>query len=152
VARLAAAGADPPVGLVLVGWEPPDEEATEYRHQTERSVAFVVAATTDADDTVTAASTDRVAIIKAPLRAPAAAEGLAHRVARALDVELDRLSTASDRAAVPWAIGVAVDRPEDRPDQLLRHAEAALDDAWLQGGRRVVAFDDEDRDLADPTG
>ena len=156
--QIGQAQDDPPVGLVIVGWErldppggpvaAPSEEPT-YDQLVERSVGFVVAACAGRSDRLLAAAETEVAIVRSPLSGPATAESLAHHVAKRLDVELDRLAISADRPAARWAIGVAVGRRDDRAVDLLRYAEAALDDAWLLGGRRLVAFDDGDRDLLD---
>ncbi len=149
--QIERARSTPPVGLLLVGWDPPTDGVGSNDHLIERSIVFAVAACTESTDTVVAASTCEVAIVRAPLRAPAAAESLAHRLAQRLDTELERLAVEARQPRTAWAIGVAVARPEDRGSDLVRHGHSALDDAWLLGGRRLVAFDDGDRELLGPT-
>lgn len=142
--RLETAQASRPLGLLLVGWEFPAGTATDvdYSRQIERSVAFGLAACVGRDDVVVAASATTLAVVVAPLTRPAATEGLAHRVAQRLDIELDRLATEYRRPPSRWAIGLVVDRPGDEPVDLVKYAGRALDDAWLLGARQIVAFDD----------
>lgn len=113
----------------------------------EKTVVFSVAACAELSDAILAASTSEVAVIRAPLGGPAAAEGLAHRLAQRLDSELARLALDAGQPQIGWAIGVVAARRDDTGDDLLRYAQSALDDAWLLGGRRLVAFDDGDREL-----
>lgn len=151
---IAAAQHDPPVGVIIVGWDRPEPEPAQattdeptYEHQIEQSVLFAVAATAGPSAEILASAEAEVAVVQSALRGPATAEALAHRLARRLDVELDRLATTADRPVARWAIGMAVGHPTDRAAELLRYAESALNDAWLLGGRRLVAFDDGNRGL-----
>ena len=166
IERIAVAQGDPPVGLIVVGWERarhrpgapapmgpvpvgpgPDDPIPDDDRQVERTVVFAVTSCAARDDHIVASAEAEVAVVRSALGGPAAAEALAHRMATRLDVELDRLAIATGQATARWAIGVAVGRCEDRPADLLRYAETALDDAWVLGGRRIVAFDDGDREL-----
>lgn len=149
LARLTASLDRPPAGVLLIGWDRLDEVYGVHELQVERSVVFTVTACTRVTDEIIAASTNELAVVRAPLDAPAAAEGLARRIAQRLGPELESLAVDAERSPTRWAIGVAVSRAEDEPADLLRHAEAALGDAWLLGGGRLVAFDDGDRELLD---
>ncbi|MEM9561324.1 MAG: hypothetical protein AAGA93_01820 [Actinomycetota bacterium] len=135
--------------MLLIGWDRLDEVYGVHELQVERSVVFTVTACTRVTDEIIAASTNELAVVRAPLDAPAAAEGLARRIAQRLGPELESLAVDAERSPTRWAIGVAVSRAEDEPADLLRHAEAALGDAWVLGGGRLVAFDDGDRELLD---
>jgi hypothetical protein len=160
--RIGVAQDDPPIGIILVGWDRPDQADVDhgsiptaaelestYEHQVERSVIFAVTGCAGRADHILASTDAEVAVVRSALSGPASAEALAERIGRRLDAELDRLSISTGEPAVRWAIGVAVSRPDDAPDDLLRHAETALDDAWLLGGRHLVAFDRGNRDVLD---
>ncbi len=150
LARLGASLDRPPVGLLLIGWDRIGESYGVHELQVERSVVFTATACTRITDEIIAASGNELAVVRSALDAPAAAEGLAHRIAQRLDTELQSLAVDTERSPTRWAIGVAVGRPDDGAADLLRYAEVALDDAWLLGGGRLVAFDDGDRELLDP--
>lgn len=131
-----------PTGLVLVGWDPPPTADQDLTHTSiEQVIAFVLAACADRDDTLVSVGPRQVAVVRELLDAPAATEGLAHRIAHRLDIELARLATQTGDTVVRWAIGVAVGtRPAPARD-LARQAERAVDDAWLLGGGQVVVND-----------
>lgn len=140
---------DPPVGVILVGWERPPGSGTSlefgYPAHVEKSVVHVVTGCAGRSDRVLASADDEVAVIRSAMSGPATAEALAARMARQLEVELDRLAIAAGEASARWAIGVVVGRDDDGPTDLVRYAERSLGDAWLLGGRRVVAFEDSER-------
>ncbi len=137
----------PPVGLVIVGWAPTGDGTDPYVHRVERSIVFAATACANRSDVLAGAAPDRLAIIRPAIEAPAATEGLAHRIVQRLDTELELAAVEAGRERIEWAVGVAVSHGDDGPDDLLRYATAALDDAWARGGRRLAVFDDEDRGL-----
>jgi len=147
--QIAVAQNDPPVGVILIGWERPPSSATTlesgYPVQVEKSVVYVVTGCAGRSDRVLASADDEVAVIRSAMSGPATAEALAARMAKQLEVELDRLAIEADEPSARWAIGVVVGRDDDSATDLVRYAERALGDAWLLGGRRVVAFEDSDR-------
>ncbi len=147
--QIAVAQHDPPVGVILIGWERPPGSATSlasgYPAQVEKSAVYVVTGCAGRSDRVLASADDEVAVIRSAMSGPATAEALAARMARQLEVELDRLAIEAGEPSARWAIGLVVGRDDDGPTDLVRYAERALGDAWLLGGRRVVAFDDGDR-------
>lgn len=147
--QIAAAQNDPPVGMILIGWERPETSGSAlesgYPAQVEKSVVYVVTGCAGRSDRILASADDQVAVIRSAMSGPATAEALASRMATQLGVELDRLAIEAGETSARWAMGVVVGRADDGPTDLVRYAERALGDAWLLGGRTVIAFDDRGR-------
>lgn len=148
--QVEAALAHPPVGLLLIGWQRTGDPAEPYEQRVEQAIVFTATSCARQSDVVAAATHERLAVVRAALDAPAATEGLAHRIVQRLDAELEIVATNAGRDRVRWAVGAAIGYEGDGADDLLRYANLALDDAWARGGHRLVAFDDTDRDLLGP--
>lgn len=146
IAAIAAALENPPIGLVLLDiLIQTDEVGGPVGHDLLwQTLHGRVRKETGPDDAVLKTGTQRLTIIKSGLRAPAEAEGFALRVLAGLR---SPMLVGEGRVTCQTAIGVAVSRAGDRAAPLVRYAQHALDDARMLGGDRVVAFDDQDRDL-----
>ncbi len=120
----------PPVGLVLVELTP-DDQSVHWD-----GVHNLVDSEHGPLDRTVELGPNRLAVVKAGLTAPAQAEGYSLRIHEAIRTE------HRCRAA----IGVAVSRPGDPSNLLLRLAVDALEQAQALGRDIVVISDDEDRD------
>ncbi|MEM7272897.1 MAG: diguanylate cyclase [Actinomycetota bacterium] len=137
--------ASPPIGVILV--EVRTERPADDRRSGDRDDAVALAGLVAPGATVVTLDTDRLAVVLGPLTAPAEAEATAHRLWEALT---DRTVPGNGQVGPQAAIGVAVSRTGDEPEDLIRYADHALTDATMLGGDGVVPFDDGDRDLLLP--
>ena len=135
----------PPVGVVLIETtidatykNAPDQKLID------NAIVTKIRQETGSKDIVLLLGPDQVVIVKQAMIAPAEAEGCALRIQARLQPSM---IVGEGRLSVQTAIGVATSHSSDTAEALFGYAVHALNDARMLGGERVVAFDDQDRDL-----
>lgn len=144
------AGGDGPVGVALIDVDHFADRADEVAHLAEGR-QYLVEALIDkltehvnVGDVTARVGDDDFLIVRSPLTSPAEVESLGLRL-------LDAFSTPIEieDMTVPCSVsvGVVTSCTGDRPKDLLRYAQYALDDAKVLGRGRMIAFADEDREF-----
>ena len=100
-----------------------------------RRVADRLASAVRKSDTVARVGGDEFVFVLSDLSSPEEAERVAEKVLRLFDAPFE---LAGRDIAVSASIGVAVARPADQYDVLLRHSDAAMYAAKANGGERVM--------------
>jgi hypothetical protein len=126
-----------PVGLVTAAWAPEEFDTgsrVEFvleRHRHGRVHPIGPAARS---------------LVLGPLRAPAEAEGLGHRLVDDLRT-LDLLDDEDQTPQSSWVVAVVTSRSGDDAETLERYLNHALYEGWLYGPNQLSVFDDEDRQV-----